>query len=457
MWAPHGLPTVWRVEYGRTTAYGTTTEDRPLPGRLAAHYREDWATGTSGWLAGFSGAQLTQQPSGGPDDGPFVRRVQEDGAGNDVNHLDGIGLIHLGPYMYLGNFYWAEVPPLYLGGGSPDLRGAKVSAYLRGIDWSPHGTELGTWIQGYRDPRNVEVLPEDSRYPNWAFTGDPQTEHMASGAWERAEWVLRNRTQDWTFAGANGGRLLYDYGELDTILRGVNVDMFLLQVLHVDINDLPTGIFDTAQLDLTYRQHSLCADSNGGTLVAEPAGGTGAASLTDGYRFGADHEWQSAANPTGPQTIEVSFAQPVTIFSLNIHNATLNPSMEIEVSVSEDDGATWTPVASGTLPDTHELGPNYAFFHADTWVLVDEVAVWAPLHPSPVDRLRVEVRSGYQAERWGLGEIEAFGLGATEQTDDDWYDVNQDVIVAPGTWHYRVAATTSAGTSYGPDQVVEVP
>src|SRR4029077_12445868 len=100
--------------------------------------------------------------SGGQKGGPFVRYSDDQGAGNDTNHLDGIGVIHLGPYAYLGNFTWAEVPPLYLGGGFPDLRGAKISVYLRGVNWVPNGTELGTWIQGYRDPSVVEVLPEDS-------------------------------------------------------------------------------------------------------------------------------------------------------------------------------------------------------------------------------------------------------------------------------------------------------
>jgi hypothetical protein len=114
-------------------------------------------------------------------------------------------------------------------------------------------------------------------------------------------------------------------------------------------------------------------------------------------------------------------------------------------------------VAQGTLPEKHERGPNYTFFHVDAHVLVDGVAVWAPLHPDPVNRLRIDVLSGYQADHWGIGEIEAFGTGAWEHTDDDWYDLNQDVCVESGTWHYRISATTSAGTTYGPNQVVVVP
>jgi len=453
---PHGNPASWHIEYGPTSDYGTTAPARALPGQLTAHFTEDWANGLNGWNAGFSGKQLVHHASGGPDDGPFVRYSDDQGAGNDTNHLDGIGLIHLGPYAYLGNYYWAEVPPLYLGGGFPDLRGATLSMYLRGVEWDARETELGSWIQGYRDPSVVEVLPLDSRYPNWAFTGDPLTPHLASGDWELAEWTLRDRTADWTFAGSYGGRLLYDYGELDTILRGVNVDFFIVQILHVDINDPPTGAFDSARPGITYRQHSVCAGSNGGSLVEAPADGGDPTTLSDGWRHGPEREWQSVEAPLGPQTFVYAFERPVTLTSLNVSNAIVHPSKEIEVSLSEDGGATWLPLATTTLPEAHALGPNYAFYHLDAWVLVNEIAVWAPIHPNPVNRLRVVVLSGYDDERWGLGEIEAFGTGAVELTDNAWYDLSQDVRVAPGTWHFRVVAASDVGTTVGPDQVVVV-
>src|SRR5687768_7761075 len=38
---PHALPTRWSVAYGDDL----TTPERTLPGRLDAHYSEDWATG----------------------------------------------------------------------------------------------------------------------------------------------------------------------------------------------------------------------------------------------------------------------------------------------------------------------------------------------------------------------------------------------------------------------------
>lgn len=452
---PHGLPTRWHVEYG--AGFASSTAPRALPGRLDAHFTEDWASGTSGWNAGMRSV-LAHHPSGGPDGGPFVRYTDDGGYGNDTNHFDGIGLIHLGPYAYLGNYYWAEVPPLYLGGGFPDLRGARISLWLRGVDWDPRGTDLGTWIQSYRDPSVVEVLPYDSRYPNWAHTADPLGAHLASGQWEEAAWTLRDTTHDWTFAGSYGGRLLYDYGELDSALSGVNVDLFVWQLLYCDLNDLPTGSIDTARLDLTYRQRSLAAASNGGVLAEEPPGGTGAALLTDGWRFGDGHEWRSGPDPAAPQALVYTFARPVTVTSVNVVNSPTAPSRDVRVSLSADGGATWVVVAEGELPASHELGPNYAFLHADAWVLDGNgVAVWAPLHDAPVDRLRVEVLSGWDDAAWGLGEIEAFGAGAEEETDDDWYDANADVLVPPGTWPFRVVAENADGRTVGADQVVVVP
>ncbi len=456
---PHGEPATWWIEYGPDETYGSVSEPRALPGRLDAHFAEDWRDGTRQWAAGMSGVQLAHHERGGPDGGPFLRYTDDQGAGNDTNHLDGIGVIHLGPYAYLGNYTQAyPTLPLYLGGGFPDFRGATISVALRGVDWKPHGTEIGTWIQAYRDPTVVDEIPKYLRYPNWAFTGDPQTAHLASGEWEDAEWVLRNRTDDWTFAGANGGRLLYDYGELDTILRGVNVDFFLLQILYVDLFEQPRGSIDVADLEIAFRQHSVCAASNGGRLVRAPEGGTGAELLTDGWRNGPEREWQSERNPTGPQTFVYAFEDPITLTSFTIHNAVRNPSERVVVEVSEDGGETWTTIRRATLPESSPDGPNFLFFHGWRWALDDEgVAIWAPLHPNPIDRLRVSVLSGYRDERWGLGEIEAFGTGATERTDDDWYDMTQDVLVGSGTWHFRAVASTATETVYGRDQVVHVP
>ena len=453
----HGQPCTWQVDHGPTEALGTTAEPRALPPTLDAWLREDWTEGTNGWLAGIGGAQLSHQASGGPDGGPFVRYTDDGTAGNDTNHLDGIGIIHLGLYGYTGHFDDGGVPALYMGGGFPDLRGARFTMDLRGVDWVANGTTLGTWIQGYRDISVTEVVPEDSRYPNWAWTAGGLSEHLASGDWERAEWTLRSRSEDWTFAGANGGRLLYDYGELDSLLSHVNVDLFPIQILDVDLSAPPRGAIDYDALTIQYRQHSLTAPGNGGSLLSEPAGGTGAALLTDGWRNGEGHEWWSAEAPEGDQEFVYAFAAPVTLYSLTVHNAVTWPSDQVVLEVSPDGGATWERVGGGSLPLRNAYGPNFLFVHESTWTKIGGVNHWSPLYADPVDRLRVTVRSGHQPERWGLGEIEAFGTGAVQQTEDDWTDVNQDVLVEPGTWYHQVTARCTGGEVVGPIEEVVVP
>lgn len=453
----HGQPCTWQVDHGPTRALGTSTVPRALPPALGAWLREDWTEGTNAWLAGIGGAQLSHHPSGGPDGGPFVRYTDDGTAGNDTNHLDGIGIIHLGLYGYSGHYDDGGVPALYMGGGFPDLRGARFTMDLRGVDWVANGTTLGTWIQGYRDVRVTEVVPEDSRYPNWAWTAGGLTEHLASGEWERAEWTLRSRSDDWTFAGANGGRLLYDYGELDSLLSHVNVDLFPIQILGVDLSRPPAGGIDYDALTIQYRQHSLTAPGNGGSLISEPAGGAGAALLTDGWRNGEGHEWWSDVEPEGDQAFVYAFADPIMLFSLTIHNSVAWPSDRVDLEVSPDGGSNWERVGGGSLPMRSSDGPNLLFLHESAWRKVAGVNHWSPLFSEPVDRLRVTVRSGHQAERWGLGEIEAFGTGATKQTEDDWTDVHQDIRVAPGTWYHRSIVRCTGGEVRGEIAEVVVP
>ena len=67
--------------------------------------------------------------------------------------------------------------------------------------------------------------------------------------------------------------------------------------------------------------------------------------------------------------------------------------------------------------------------------------------------------SGYRSERWGLGEIEAFGSGATMLPEDEPNHVTSDATdLRPGTtYHYRLVATNSRGTTLGPDRTHTTP
>ncbi|MBM4361016.1 MAG: IPT/TIG domain-containing protein, partial [Deltaproteobacteria bacterium] len=200
-------------------------------------------------------------------------------------------------------------------------------------------------------------------------------------------------------------------------------------------------------LDITYRNHSLLLPSNGGSLVGSPSGAAAdAAALTDGYRHGAGHTWQSAASPTAPLVFEYAFARPVTLDKVQIHNHPVHPSKGVDVSVSAD-GEVWSTVASGELPRVGEHGPSFAY-RLFTGLAVE------------TQRLRVTVTSGYQPEAWGLGEIEVFGTGAVYETDDDWYSVTEDLpadLVGGRTYHYRLVVATADDVVAGEDATYTVP
>ena len=71
----------------------------------------------------------------------------------------------------------------------------------------------------------------------------------------------------------------------------------------------------------------------------------------------------------------------------------------------------------------------------------------------------MRVLSGYRAKHWGLGEVEAFGTGATMGTDDDLYHVNTDIegLKAGTTYHYRLVAVNEKGTRRGEDKTFTLP
>lgn len=455
---PRGRPTTWRVEYGETSAYGASTPSRALPGKLAAHYRETYDRSTGGWRASIYGDALSYEAS----EGGFSRYTDDGTArGNDSNHISGVGMVHLANYLHVGAYDPGfDIPLARLGGSQPDLRDARVSLRIRGNGWK--GTHpLVTWIQASNHPEAWYHAKLDTA--NWAYTDLDLQSHLLSGAWEDVAFTLRNNAHAWTYSGRNDDSPpeseRYFYGELDRVLGNVTDDVFLAGML-LDVDWMkdayPSGSIDYDDITVAYRQHSVCAKSNGGTLLSAPRGGTGAERLTDGWRNGDGHEWQSAPRPSAPQEFVYGFEHPITLKFLQIHNATKFPAKDIAIDVSED-GATWTEISAATLPASSPYGPNFIYHFMDNREYAD-AARFLPLYERPITHLRVRVLSGYSATRWGLGEIEAFGTGAVEQTENDWYEVNQDVALPSGVYHYRVVAEGVDGEiAYGPDQTVFVP
>lgn len=438
---PHGAPTTYWFEYGSTASYGSRTEERPLGPRLAAHYQESWNGGLNGWAGGLEEENLFYEDDGGVSGG-FARFVEP--AGYDSNHEDGIGFVHLTEYLHVGSLYWDGLADPFLGGADPDLRDARVGISVRGGGWSGAGSELVFWAQSDRDLSTQN--DETWQRANWAHTGFTLTEALAAGTWQRVEYQLANDTSRWTYAGTSLAleRDKYVYIPLDTALGHLNCNFFHM-LTFVGLEQPPSGAIDYDDFEITYRNHSVLFPSNGGKVLSAPAGGDDPARLTDGWRFGQNRAWRGPPNPQGPLEIVYELANPVVIRAVQIHQDPDYPSKDVEVLASSN-GIDWTTIVQGTMPDVGPLGPNFAN------LLQRDLS-------APATQVKIRILSGARADRWGLGEIEVFGSGATMATDDDWYNVNLDVTgLQPGsTIHYRLAAKTAKGTFYGADRTFTVP
>src|SRR5436190_14988465 len=115
-----GLPTSYYFEYGPSASYGLATPAANLPPRLAAYYHETWDGPAAGWESWLT---QTHFPSGGHAGG-FMRFAEP--SEDDRNHDDGIGTLHLVKALRTDPFAGSSAA---LGGGDPDLRGARVSVW----------------------------------------------------------------------------------------------------------------------------------------------------------------------------------------------------------------------------------------------------------------------------------------------------------------------------------------
>lgn len=438
---PHGAVTSCFFEYGPTSEYGKKTPPAFLPPKLAAHYVESWDQNAGGWQGGMDGKGLTHQTEEGAAGG-FLRFTEP--SGNDPNHVDGIGTLHLCKYMYPGPLLGAGNQSIMLGGGDPDLRDAKVSLKVRGNAWKPNGTELVWWTQSQS---NIEKLYDPSwRRANWAYTGHSLSDLLRSGKWEHAEYRLLNDSTQWTYGGNNlaQNRPNYEYWPIDLAQRHLNNDFFHL-LTFIDPNRPPQGSIDFDQLVVTYRNYSLLIPSNGGRLVASPKGAPDdAGTLTDGWRFGNRKMWRSAASPKEPQVFEWTFERPVSIEKVQIHQNVEFPAKSVEVILAGDGVAMMTTRI--TLPAEWPQGPNFAFAQA-------------ALKQADVRSLKLVITEGYKPDAWGLGEVEVFGSGATMQPEDEPNHVNTDITgLEPGkTYHYRLVAVNPHGTTAGEDRTFTTP
>src|SRR5699024_4551843 len=152
----------------------------------------------------------------------FVRFAEP--SGDDPNNDDGIGTLHLAKFVYPGRLYNS----LFLGGGDPDLRDARVALHVRGNGRQPNASEPVWWTPRQR---NIEVMDgPDWRRANWAYTGFNLTDFLLSGKWEKVEYRLRNDAEAWTYGGDNRAqkRPNYAYWPIDESQRHLNCNFFHL-------------------------------------------------------------------------------------------------------------------------------------------------------------------------------------------------------------------------------------
>lgn len=415
---PHGLFTTYYFEYGPTTQYGFRTENLTLPARPTACYQERWDQGDGGW---GTWADKSWVPTGGATGGGYLS--MRNNAVLDLNHVDGIGTLQLTSFLYTTS----------LAAGDPDLRGARVSFWLRGTRWRPNEAELLFWAQGRTRAETTF---------NWAHTGFDMTPFLESGTWQQVSFKLEDNPFAWSYAGNNPSAqgdtaYRYTYWPLHDALSHVNLDVFNL-LAFVDPATLPTGTIDFDDFEICYANKSVLQVSNGGRLVRAPQGGGEPARLIDGRNQGDNHIWRSQTNPTTPQEFVYVLDEPVSVTAISIHQDLTWPSKHIEIFGSSDD-VTYRLLAILTLSAHEPLQIVSAF---DT-----------------VRYVKVRIASGYRKELWGLGEVEVFGVGAKMRPTDEEHAVSAHLDdLAPGqTYHYRLVAKNDLGVAYGPDATFTTP
>jgi hypothetical protein len=323
---------------------------------------------------------------------------------------------------------------LNLGGGRPDFRDARINVRLRGNGVDPKGAELTFWAQSDHDPA-LQLSPRWVR-ANWAYTGRYSTDALLDGRWNDVSYTLENDTRRWTYGGNNGAQERserYAYLNLNQSLEDLNANFFHLYV-YVNGQQPPTGTIDFDSIVINYRNHSLLYPAHGTRLIESPFGSDDVSGrLTDGWRHGNDREWHSGPTPQGPQSFVWRFPAPVRLHTLQIHQSVRHPSREVAAYVSSD-GSQWEPVAQLTLPRESPVSANHAY-------------ALASIQAKDVSHFKLEVRSGYQEERWGLGEVELFGGGMPLASDPEGAALNADLQqLSPGEdYSYQFVVETPAG------------
>lgn len=431
--ASRGDAVEYWFEYGDSPQLGKRTESRRLPARRLAFYEEKWADRTTaGWYGGITGTDLTTHSQGSESGGYISLRL---GTGGDVNHSDGIGMLHLGPYFYCGTKTAPNGDPgVHLGGGSADLRDAVVSFEIRGRDLALNGAELLWWLQTDHEIEKQET--PNWRRANWALTGQPLTDVLMNGEWERLQFKLEDRFEAWSYAGGNlsQARPNYAYLPLAESLAAVNCN-FLLVLAYVNQGQPPEGVIDVRNFRMEYPNRSLLLEANGAQILGDSAFRNASRRLVDGWRHGEERAWDTS--DTKPSEVVFALPRQEMIDTVQLHQHHKWPAKEVQVMVSSD-GAKWEAVVQTIMPASSPRGPNFAF------------RVFRGLHV-PARYIKVRVESGYLPGRQGLGELEVFASDARLPSETQEYPITGEAELEPGEevrW-FRAVAKSGTEVLYG--------
>jgi hypothetical protein len=419
-------------EYGESPRLGNRTEKRQLPARRLAFYEENWDDRSlAGWYGGVTGMDLVRAPWVDKNGGVSLRL----GTGADINHSDGIGMLHLGPFFYCGTKTALNGElGAHLSGGAVDLRNALVSCEIRGRDLVLNGAELLWWFQTDHDIEKQNTA--EWRRANWALTGQPLTEALTKGTWTRVQFRLPDRFEAWTYAGANvsQARDNYSYFPLGNSLSAVNCNFFLV-LAYANHDKPPQGVIDVRNFRIDYPNRSVVLEANGARILGNAASGDLARGLVDGWRHGDRRSWDTVGGQ--PSEVVFELQREEMIETVQLHQHQKWPAKDVQVMVSNE-GLRWKTIAQTTMPRNSLLGSNFAF------------RVFRGLH-APARYIKLVVQSGYLPERHGLGELEVFASDARLPSDVQDYPVTGETELEPGagvSW-FRIVAKTGTEVFYG--------
>lgn len=368
--------------------------------------------------------------------------------GKDRNHMNGIGVADL-VMGWCSTIENPEEPTGEYPGRTLDLRDAEVELSLRCCALDPRDFYFASCCQTYLDTAYVDYMDDCS---TWSLTGQmTDMQNLSNNRWHTLRYHFRNDTAVWTYAGNNpyesgekANRYAYRHiGDVLSNHRG-NIAFWFVFGNKRDTYERDLDVYSIA---LRYRDGFFLSPGWNARLISWPVGCVIDPSwLTNGWRGNPDQFWMSGPNPEVPQEFVWDFGKEVSLESIRLHQNTLYPAKDLELSGAMD-RERFEPICAITLP--RKEGQEAA--NSRTFRLLDA--------PVTLRYLKLGIISGYQPEFWGLDAIEVFGDAGPLSPEVEPCSVSEELGgLEPGkTLYYQLVAENEAGTTYGDIRSIELP